>query len=255
MPLNKEAILRLNETELYAVFSSDAFSGQKGEVLETLQRRDGLGYDVFTEAHRDEECKTVYVFRGFSESPYVHLDLTHLSYKHWSFFCRKHGVSSKTFVDMSFPEEPSNIEAEENRFSFVQHIIKEEPESESLVQAWNKFEDFIVSWAKDYKGLHYLSDYSGKTGSISPFLEKVQLGVKSLSNQEKSSENSIMTAGLLNHLVLGVDHNSGILLEDLAGGDKEKAILFCKEMLPNDSLPNDLRLLESVNWSEVVPSG
>lgn len=255
MPLNKEVISRLNATELYAVFSSDAFSGQRGEMLETLQRKNGLGYDAFTGAHRDEGCKTVYVFREFSESPFVYLDLMHLSYKHWSFYCRKHGVSSETFVDISFPEEPSNIDAEKNRFSFVQHIIRKEPESESLVQAWNKFEDFILSWAKDYEGLHYLSDYSGKIGSISPFLEKVQLGVKSLSNQERSNENSIMTAGLLNHLVFGVDHNFGILLEDLTGDDKGKAILFCKEMLPNDSLPNNLRLLESVNWGKVIPSG
>ena len=251
MPLNKEAIKRLDTSELYAVFSADAFSGQREELLETLQRKSKLEYDAFKGTHQSEGCKVVYIVRGYSDSPFVDIDLNRYSYKHWSFWCRRHGVSSETIIDMSFPEEPSKPDAEKSRYDFIQHIIGEKSERESVVQAWNKFEDYIVSWAKVYEGLHYLSDYSGEVGIITPFLERVQLGVKTLNNQGKSDENSV-ALGLFSQLVFGVDHNFGVLLEDLTSDEKGKAILFCKEMVPRDFLSNNLLVLENANWDNLT---
>lgn len=241
MPINEKAIHRLNSGELSAVFLSDAFSGQRKELLATLQRKDRLKYNVFTIAHENEGCEVVHAFHGRSIDG--------------SNFCRNHGVSSETFISQYPSKEISNIDAEKKRFSFVQHIIKEEPERASLSQAWTKFEGFVLSWTKSHYGLHYLSNCLGNTGDLSPFLEKIQLGVKSLSNQKGSNEDSIMTAGLLSHLVFGVDHNFGILLEGPTDDDKSRAMLFCKEMLPNDFLPNNLHLVESINWDELNPSG
>ncbi len=254
MPLNKEAIKRLTADELYGIYASEAFSGQRKEVFKALQKKNALGYENFKRLHQDQGCKTVYVLHGYSDSPFVNLDGIPHSYRHFSFWCRKHGVSSHTLVDVSLPEEPSSLDAETSRYNFTQHIIKEGLESESIVQAWNHFEDYILSWAKDYEGLHYLSDYFGNTRSISPYLQKVQNGVDTLKNHENSNEDSIITTGLLAHLVFGEHERLGMILEGLTEEERLRAVTFCEEMLPKDFLASTTNILESVNWDDVARS-
>lgn len=252
MPLPKESFNKLTPEELFVIVDSDVFLGQRKEILEYFQGINNLDYDTFKKIHHSQGCKTVYALRGYSESPFVDTDLfIPQSYKHLSFWCRNHGVTSEIFYDLTFPEEPSTLAVETNRYNFVRHIIEKKSTSENIVEAWSKFEAFILSWSTLYEGLHYCADYCGTTGSISPFRQKIQLGVSSLQNQEDNNENLLITVGLFFQTIFGVDESLGVLLETLTDDERENALLFCKEMLPKGWIANNTALFESINWDSI----